>query len=60
MLMEYEEFLITKFLDKKMVVITSMDIKLIELLPRFMSLRNGDAKLIKMPVELFPTHLVML
>ena len=44
---KYEEFRTTKFPDKKMVIITCMDTRLIELLPRSMNLRNGDAKLIK-------------
>lgn len=43
----YEEFITTKFPDKKMVIITCMDARLTELLPRAMNLRNGDAKVIK-------------
>jgi len=44
---EYEKFLTTKFPDKKMVVLTCMDTRLIDLLPRAMNLRNGDAKIIR-------------
>ncbi|HZG86957.1 carbonic anhydrase [Paenibacillus sp.] len=44
---KYEEFLTTKFPDKKMVVLTCMDTRLIDLLPRAMNLRNGDAKIIR-------------
>jgi carbonic anhydrase len=44
---EYEQFLTTGFPDKKLVVLTCMDTRLIELLPRAMNLRNGDAKLVK-------------
>lgn len=44
---KYEEFRTTKFPNKKMVILTCMDTRLIELLPRSMNLRNGDAKLIK-------------
>jgi carbonic anhydrase len=44
---QYEEFLTTKFPDKKMVIVTCMDARLTELLPRAMNLRNGDAKIIK-------------
>ncbi|KIL39493.1 carbonic anhydrase [Gordoniibacillus kamchatkensis] len=44
---EYEQFLTDKFPDKKMVIITCMDTRLTELLPRAMNLHNGDAKVIK-------------
>jgi len=44
---KYEEYLTTKFPDKKMVVLTCMDTRLIDLLPRAMNLRNGDAKIIR-------------
>ncbi|MGA3067393.1 MAG: carbonic anhydrase, partial [Tepidisphaeraceae bacterium] len=44
---EYEPFLTDGFPDKKLVVLTCMDTRLIELLPRAMNLRNGDAKIIK-------------
>lgn len=44
---EYEPFLTDAFPDKKLVVLTCMDTRLVELLPRAMKLRNGDAKFIK-------------
>lgn len=44
---EYEQYLTDKFPDKKMVIITCMDTRLVELLPKAMNLRNGDAKIIK-------------
>ena len=44
---EYEAFLTDRFPDKKLVVLTCMDTRLIELLPRAMGVRNGDIKLIK-------------
>lgn len=44
---QYKEFLTTKFPDKKMVVLTCMDTRLIELLPKAMNLHNGDSKIIK-------------
>ncbi len=44
---EYEPFRTDAFPDKKLVVLTCMDTRLIELLPRAMNLRNGDAKVIK-------------
>ncbi|MFD2612119.1 beta-class carbonic anhydrase [Paenibacillus gansuensis] len=44
---EYETFLTDKFPDKKIVILTCMDTRLVELLPKAMNLRNGDAKFIK-------------
>ncbi|MGG1514990.1 carbonic anhydrase [Paenibacillus oryzisoli] len=44
---QYQEFLTTKFPDKRMVVVTCMDTRLTELLPKAMNLHNGDAKIIK-------------
>ncbi|TXK85106.1 carbonic anhydrase [Paenibacillus sp. N3.4] len=44
---QYHEFLTTKFPDKRMVVLTCMDTRLVELLPKAMNLHNGDAKIIK-------------
>lgn len=44
---DYETYLTDKFPDKKMVIITCMDARLVELLPKAMNLRNGDAKIIK-------------
>ncbi|WLD94743.1 carbonic anhydrase [Alkalihalobacillus sp. AL-G] len=43
----YEAYQTTKFPDKRMVVVSCMDTRLVELLPRAMNLRNGDFKLIK-------------
>ncbi|WP_257348557.1 beta-class carbonic anhydrase [Pseudalkalibacillus decolorationis] len=43
----YEVYQTTKFPDKRMVVVSCMDTRLVELLPRAMNLRNGDFKLIK-------------
>ncbi|MDO3411848.1 carbonic anhydrase [Saccharibacillus sp. CPCC 101409] len=44
---EYETFISGKFPEKKVVVLTCMDTRLTELLPRAMNLRNGDAKILK-------------
>ncbi len=44
---EYEPYETTKLPNKKMAVITCMDTRLLELLPKAMNLRNGDAKVIK-------------
>lgn len=43
---DYEAFRTDVFPDKKLVVLTCMDTRLVELLPRAMNLRNGDAKVI--------------
>ena len=43
----YESFRTDRFPFKKMVVVTCMDTRLTELLPKAMNLRNGDAKIIK-------------
>ena len=44
---EYEQFLTDQFPDKKLVILTCMDTRLIELLPRAMGVGNGDVKMIK-------------
>lgn len=44
---EYEPFITDRFPDKKLVILTCMDTRLIELLPRAMNLRNGDVKIVK-------------
>jgi carbonic anhydrase len=44
---EYEPFLTDRFPDKRLVVLTCMDTRLVELLPRAMNIRNGDAHVIK-------------
>ncbi|HVX86731.1 MAG TPA: carbonic anhydrase [Phycisphaerae bacterium] len=43
----YEAFLTDRYPDKRMVIVTCMDTRLTELLPKAMNLRNGDAKIIK-------------
>src|SRR5258708_2731596 len=44
---EYERYLTDRFPDKRLVIVTCMDTRLVELLPQAMNVRNGDAKLIK-------------
>lgn len=44
---KYEEYRTTKFPDKKMVILTCMDTRLFELLPKSMNLKNGDVKIVK-------------
>ena len=43
----YEPFITTKFPDKRIVVLSCMDTRLVELLPKAMNLRNGDVKIVK-------------
>jgi carbonic anhydrase len=44
---EFEKFQTTKFPDKKLVILSCMDTRLVELLPRAMNLKNGDVKIVK-------------
>ncbi|TWT13453.1 carbonic anhydrase [Planomicrobium sp. CPCC 101079] len=44
---KYEQFITTKFPDKKIVILTCMDTRLFELLPKAMNLKNGDVKIVK-------------
>ena len=44
---DYKAFVTDRFPDKRMVILTCMDTRLTELLPKALNLRNGDAKIIK-------------
>ncbi|ULO09619.1 carbonic anhydrase [Paenibacillus sp. 19GGS1-52] len=44
---EYEAYLTSRYPDKKMLIITCMDTRLVELLPKAMNFKNGDVKIIK-------------
>jgi carbonic anhydrase len=44
---EYKNYLTDRFPNKKMVVLTCMDTRLVELLPRAMNFGQGDVKIIK-------------
>ncbi|NIK76538.1 carbonic anhydrase [Paenibacillus castaneae] len=44
---EYEIYSTSKYPDKRMVIVTCMDTRLTEMLPKAMNLKNGDAKIIK-------------
>ncbi|CAM2788168.1 carbonic anhydrase [Paenibacillus sediminis] len=44
---EYEAYISGKFPEKRLVIVTCMDTRLVELLPKAMNLRNGDVKIIK-------------
>ena len=50
----YEQFRTDIFPDKKLVVLTCMDTRLVELLPRAMNLRNGDANGARIAVSRYP------
>ena len=43
----YEPYITDKFPDKKLAVLSCMDTRLTELLPKALGLKNGDAKIIK-------------
>ena len=44
---EYVKYKADKFPEKKMVIVSCMDTRLVELLPKSMNVRNGDVKLLK-------------
>ena len=44
---QYEPYITSKFPDKKIVILTCMDARLVELLPKAMNMRNGDVKIVK-------------
>lgn len=44
---EYDKYITSKQPNKKMVILSCMDTRLTELLPKAMNIRNGDVKLIK-------------
>ncbi|MEK4427079.1 beta-class carbonic anhydrase [Solibacillus sp. FSL K6-1523] len=44
---QYEPFITTKYPDKKIVILSCMDTRLVELLLKAMNLRNGDVKIVK-------------
>ncbi len=44
---KFEQFETTKFPNKKMVILTCMDTRLMELLPNALNVKNGDVKIVK-------------
>ncbi|MGL5646283.1 MAG: beta-class carbonic anhydrase [Clostridium sp.] len=44
---DYEEYIATKTPNKKAVILSCMDTRLTELLPKAMNIKNGDVKIIK-------------
>ena len=44
---QYEQYATSKFPNKRMVIITCMDTRLVELLPKALNVKNGDVKIIK-------------
>ncbi|WP_042168508.1 beta-class carbonic anhydrase [Paenibacillus gorillae] len=43
----YEDYLTDKYPDKKVAILSCMDTRLVELLPKALGFKNGDAKFIK-------------
>lgn len=43
----YEAYTTTKYPDKKLVILTCMDTRLVELLHKAMNMKNGDVKVVK-------------
>jgi len=43
----YEEYTTSKYPDKKIVILSCMDTRLIQLLPDAMNFKNGDVKIVK-------------
>lgn len=44
---EYKAFETSKYPDQKILILTCMDTRLVELLPKALHLKNGDVKMIK-------------
>lgn len=44
---KYEQYTTTKFPNKRIVILTCMDTRLLELLPKAINVANGDVKLVK-------------
>ena len=44
---QYEQFISSKYPDKKIAILSCMDTRLTELLPAALGLKNGDVKIIK-------------
>lgn len=44
---QYEEYISSKYPDKKIAILSCMDTRLTELLPAALGLKNGDVKMIK-------------
>lgn len=44
---KYEDYRTTKFPNKRMVILTCMDTRLLELLPKALNVGNGDVKIVK-------------
>ena len=44
---EYKKYVTSKYPDKKIAIVTCMDTRLVELLPKALGIKNGDVKMIK-------------
>lgn len=43
----YEQFITSKYPDRKIAIVSCMDTRLVELLPAALGFKNGDIKIIK-------------
>lgn len=44
---KYESFITTKFPDKRLVILTCMDTRLVELVTKSINMKNGDVKIVR-------------
>ena len=44
---QYEQYITSKYPDKKIAIVTCMDTRLVQLLPAALGIKNGDVKIIK-------------
>lgn len=47
----YEQYVTSKYPDKKLAILSCMDTRLTELLPAALGLKNGDAKSSRTPAD---------
>ena len=56
----YEQYATNSIPNKRMVVFTCMESRLVELLPRALNIQNGDVKMLKMQERLFVNRSIQL
>ncbi|WP_421383884.1 beta-class carbonic anhydrase [Bacillus salacetis] len=44
---KYEDYITTKFPDKRLVILTCMDTRLVELVTKAINMKNGDVKIVR-------------
>ena len=57
---EFEKFTTTKFPNKRVVILTCMDTRLVELVTEAMNFKNGDVKIVRNAGAMSIIHLVLL